>query len=55
MKKRSDQVVLSPKQVAEVERCLRDDDYASEEEVREVFARLKKGPRALRPSRRQRT
>jgi len=34
---------LSPEQIAEIERCMSDDEpFASEEEVRSVFARLTK-------------
>jgi hypothetical protein len=34
---------LSPEQIAEIERCVADDGpYATDEEVRSVFARLKK-------------
>ena len=34
---------LSPEQIAEIERCTSDDEpFASEEEVRSVFARLTK-------------
>jgi len=34
---------LSPEQVAEIERCMSDDEpYATDEEVRSVFERLKK-------------
>jgi hypothetical protein len=53
MKKRSDKIILSPKQIAEIERRFRDDDCATDEEARQVFARLTKGPRGLKPARRQ--
>ena len=34
---------LSPEQIAEIERCMSDDEpFASDEEVRSVFARLTK-------------
>jgi hypothetical protein len=34
---------LSPEQIAEIERCMSDDEpYATDEEVRSVFARPKK-------------
>ena len=49
MNKRPDKFVLSPEQLAEVERRLQDDEVASDQEVREVFARLGKKPRALKP------
>jgi hypothetical protein len=51
MTKRPDKFVLSPEQLTEVERRLRDDEVASDEEVREMFARLGKGSRALKPAR----
>jgi hypothetical protein len=54
MKKRSDKVILSPKQTAEIERRFRDDDCSNEKETRQVFARLTNGPRALKPARRLR-
>jgi len=50
MTKRPDKFVLSPEQLAEVERRLRDDEVASDQEVREVFARLGSRPRALKPA-----
>jgi hypothetical protein len=43
MKKHFEDVVLSPEQIAEIERCFSDSEpYAEEAEVREVFARLTK-------------
>jgi hypothetical protein len=37
------ELYLSPEQVAEIERCMSDDEpFATEEEVRAVFARLTK-------------
>jgi hypothetical protein len=52
MKQHPDKFILSPEQIAEIERRLREDEVASEEEVRAFFARLKAPVKSGRRQRR---
>jgi len=36
-----DEIVLTPEQVAEIERCLEDEDFATEDDVRAFFDRIR--------------
>jgi hypothetical protein len=45
-----EEIVLTPEQIAEMERCLEDEDFATDDEVRAVFDRICTRGRPTSPS-----